>query len=130
MIKKVRRNPENTQIKAKLKSFSKKIKSWIRIEKEKYYSTINDLPPQKKWSILNKLCGNSNKKSSNNKFKIEHGNNIITDPCDLANLFNRFFVDVSKEVASSVTNGADQELGETDDFFQIPHCPHSIFLSQ
>jgi hypothetical protein len=126
LAKKVKRNPENHRLKSNLKAYSKKIKSWVQKEKQQYYSSINELPPRQKWSILNKLCGNPNKKRKFN-IKIEHGNSVITDEGALADLFNNFFVNLPKEVATSIKVDS-RAWEEYKDLFRVGQCPRSIFF--
>ena len=53
------------------------------------------------WNTINNITGRGKKKSCHSKFKDERGN-ILTDPADIANGFNDFFVNVGPKLASNI----------------------------
>ena len=51
------------------------------------------------WSTINNVIGKGQKQSSYSKFKDEC-DNVFTNPQDISNKFNEFFVNIGPELAS------------------------------
>jgi hypothetical protein len=76
----------------------------IRKSKRKYYyskfeSAKNNM--KETWETINNVIGKQKKQKSENKFKHDQ-NRIITDPKDISNQFNDFFVEIGPKLASNI----------------------------
>ena len=88
----------------KFKTYKNKLNMLIRKSKRmylftKFAKTKNDM--KKTWQEINCVIGKSNKQSYQCKFKDDCG---ITNPQDICNKFNDFFVNVRPKLASSIQN--------------------------
>ena len=90
----------------KLKTYKNKLNILIRKSKRmhlftKFEKTKNDM--KKTWQEINGVIGKSKKQSYQCKFKDDCGN-TITDPQEICNKFNDFFVNVGPKLASGIQN--------------------------
>ena len=58
---------------------------------------------KKTWKTINNVIGKGQKQSLRHKFKDECGS-ILTDPQDISNKFNDFFVNIGPKLASDIHN--------------------------
>ena len=90
----------------KFKTYKNKLNMLIRKSKrmfffKKFEKSKNDM--KKTWNAINDIIGKGKRQSSQCKFKDESGN-IFTNPQDISNQFNDFFVNVGPELASNIQN--------------------------
>ena len=67
----------------------------------KFESAKNDM--KKTWKTINNVIGKGQKQSLRHKFKDECGS-ILTNPQDISNKFNDFFVNIGPKLASDIHN--------------------------
>ena len=82
--------------------FRNKITSLIRKSKENYYQNLfnrNSGNIKKTWKLINKICNRGQNKSLE---KIIHNDTTITDPLQIAETFNNFFVNIADNLASNL----------------------------
>ena len=58
---------------------------------------------KKTWKTINNVIGKGQKQSPHSKFKDECGN-VFTDPQNISNKFNDFFVNIGPKLASNIHN--------------------------
>ena len=67
----------------------------------KFELAKNDM--KQTWRTINKVIGKGQKQSSYSKFKDEY-DNVFTNPQDISNKFNDFFVNIGPELAANIHN--------------------------
>jgi len=90
----------------KFKTYKNKLNVLTRKAKRKYYFSKferNKNNMKQTWNTINDIIGRGKKQSSQSKFTDEYGN-VLTDPTDIANGFNDFFVNVGPKLASNIHN--------------------------
>ena len=78
----------------------------IRKSKRSHFFTKFDLAKndmKQTWRTINNVIGKDQKQSSYSKFKDEC-DNVFTNPQDISNKFNEFFVNIGPELASNIHN--------------------------
>jgi len=88
------------------KTYKNKLNTLIRKSKRKHFFTKfqnakNNM--RQTWKEINSIIGKGNTQQSQTKFKNECGN-IFTQPEDISNQFNNFFVNIGPNLASNITN--------------------------
>ncbi len=88
----------------KFKSYKNKLQTLIRKSKRKYYyskfeSAKNNM--KETWKTINNVIGKQKKQTVQTNFK-DKQNKILTDPVEISNRFNDFFVQVGPELASNI----------------------------
>jgi hypothetical protein len=87
----------------KFKTFRTIYQRVLRAAKKLYFTSKlreNANNPKKTWETLNEILGKSKKSESVEKISV---NGITTsDPCEIANRFNSFFVSVGQQISNSV----------------------------
>ena len=90
----------------------KRIRNRVNIElknaKKEYYSTrIADegTNPKKAWKTVNDLLGRKNKQTVVNELKL--GDNGLTNPKDIAEVFNDYFANIGQNLASNQTDNTN-----------------------
>jgi len=88
------------------KTYKNKLQTLIRKSKRRHYflkfeNTKNNM--RETWKTINSIIGSGKKQSSQSKFKDELGN-FVSNPQDISNRFNNFFVDIGPKLASSIQN--------------------------
>ena len=90
----------------------KRIRNRVNIElknaKKEYYSTrIADegTNPKKAWKTINDLLGRKNKQTVINELKL--GDNSLTNPKDIAEVFNDYFANIGQNLASNQTDNTN-----------------------
>ena len=76
----------------------------LKNAKKEYYSTkIADegTNPKKAWKTINNLLGRKNKQTVVNELKL--GDNSLTNPKDIAEVFNDYFANIGQNLASNLT---------------------------
>ena len=74
----------------------------LKNTKKEYYSTrISDegTNPKKAWKTINNLLGRKNKQTVVNELKL--GDNSLTNPKDIAEVFNDYFANIGQNLASN-----------------------------
>ena len=126
LYKKTVKTPSSDNIQ-EYKRYRNKLSHIIRISKKRYYKEKfaemhNNL--KKTWELINEVINKRNsKKSLPNKFY--QGNEEITDPVNIAETFNKYFVDVGPNLAQKIPKPAKPfktYLGRTvsESFFVTP----------
>ena len=80
----------------------------LRNAKKEYYSTrIADegTNPKKAWKTVNDLLGRKNKQTVVNELKL--GDNGLTNPKDIAEVFNDYFANIGQNLASNQTDNTN-----------------------
>jgi len=90
----------------KFKTYKNKLHMLIRKSKRKYFftkfeRTKNNL--RQTWRTINDIIGKTKNNSVHSKFKDESGN-MLSDPKDISNKFNTFFVNIGPKLASNINN--------------------------
>ena len=78
----------------------------IRKSKRSHFFTKIELAKndmKQTWRTINNVIGKGQKQSSYSKFKVEC-DNVFTNPQDISNKFNEFFVKIGPELASNIHN--------------------------
>ena len=86
----------------------------LKNAKKEYYSTrIADegTNPKKAWKTINNLLGRKNKQTVINELKL--GDNSLTNPKDIAEVFNDYFANIGQNLASNQTDNINLNI-ETD----------------
>ena len=90
----------------KYKTYRDKLNSLIRISKRNYYKkyfTEHLQNTKKTWTGINELLGNK-RKSLKNNISLCVKNNIVTDQINVANTFNKYFIDVAENLSVNLEN--------------------------
>ena len=99
--------------------FRNKITTAIRKTKESYYNklfTKNMKDTKATWKLINKMCTNSTKKSSIANISVD--NSVYDEPSDIAEQFNRFFVNIAENLSRELptTNESPYTHIKTNEF--------------
>ena len=100
-----------------------KVTSLLRKCKENYYKACfsrNAGNIKATWNTIHKICNGSDKKSIE---KISMHNNSYTNPGDIANIFNNFFVNVASDLANDLQDSTDNPYN-----YVIPNLNDPISL--
>ena len=90
----------------KFKTYKNKLNMLIRKSKRSHFFTKFELAKndmKKTWNTINNIIGKGQKQSLHSKFKDECGS-VFTDPQDILNKFNDFFVNIGPKLASNIQN--------------------------
>ena len=90
----------------KFKTFKNKLNMLIRKSKRSHFFTkfeLAKIDTKQTWRTINNVIGKGQKQSSYSKFKDEC-DNVFTNPQDISNKFNEFFVNIGPELASNIHN--------------------------
>ena len=77
--------------------------------------------PKQMWKVINSACNKNKKSDLIDKIKV--GENIISDPQLITNIFNNHFAEVGTKVADSIPE-SDKDFGD----YLPPPSPESMFL--
>ena len=108
MYKKLKSEKPNSSkyitIKTNLKTYNTILKRSIRLAKIKFYHSHfakykNDA--QKTWSLVNSVM-NTTKKNAQQPNTIETNDILLSDPLQIANAFNSYFVNVGPNLAAKI----------------------------
>ena len=100
-------SPTNEDVHSRLKSeyteYRAKLRKSIREEKRLYYLRLfaihkNDI--QKTWIVINNTLNNNSRNSRQSEFIVN--NNKLTDPGDIANAFNDYFINIGRQISYKV----------------------------
>lgn len=93
----------------------------------KIFSSAN--PGKMAWKVISDISGKS-KTVSNSNLNINHNDNTLHDPQDIANLFNTFFVDAPKVILNKINKSANGYHSNVADnhlsFFLRPLCGEEV----
>jgi hypothetical protein len=87
----------------KYKVFRNIYNSLIRLSKKMYFATnlkLHKRNPRKTWDLLREAMGGQ--KTTSKITEIHDGNNIVTEPADIAEQFNAFFTTAGNKIANSI----------------------------
>ena len=89
---------------SKFKTYRNKLNTLIRKGKREYYhnkfeSTKSNI--RQTWKTINEIIGRNKAKNHQNAFKTDSGN-IVTEPGNIADCFNNFFVEIGPNLASNI----------------------------
>ena len=90
-------------LKKDFQQFQKTLKSTIRMAKKMYFHrtfTLYKGDIKKTWLIINKTL--SNKKTSDLSQSFRIGNKLISDPNEIANEFNKYFINIGKQISNQI----------------------------
>ena len=90
-------------LKKDFQQFQKTLKSTIRMAKKMYFYRSFNLYKgdiKKTWLIINKTL--SNKKTSDLSQSFRIGNKLISDPNEIANEFNKYFINIGKQISNQI----------------------------
>ena len=108
LYKQYMRNPCERRQK-KYKKCRNKLNSLLRRSKRKYYKDKFDTVrnnAKKTWSMINEILGNKKIVNKSNTFNYE--NTILTDPKDIAEHFNNYFVSIGSKVCDDPAANTSQ----------------------
>ena len=108
---------DNKTFKNKVNSIIKKAK--LSYFKNKFNSCRSNL--QKTWTIINNIISPNRNRS--NIIKILIGNSLVSDPSDLAELFNTHFANTATYLRSNMP------ISQIDPISLIPNSSHNFFLN-
>ena len=115
------------ETKKKFRSRKNQVNNEIRKQKAHFFKQNWDIAgsdSKKQWKVINTLFNQNNNKKFLKSIVLDK--NLITDPLEIANRFNKYFINVGQSiVASMVEERNDGDL--TYDFKEI-QCNHSMFL--
>ena len=92
---------------AQYKNYKNKLVNIIRISQKQYYNDLLDKYHSNitmSWKIINNILNRQTKGSTNINAKFYKNGNQIVDESDIANEFNKYFVNVGNNLASKITN--------------------------
>ena len=87
------------------KRYETYVQKEVKKHKRKYFlNKFNACAGNSKetWKLANSISGTSNKKTTSHMMAIVHEGNQITDPVEISNLFNDYFVKVGSNLASNI----------------------------
>lgn len=105
------------------KTYKNNLKHLIQVSRKLYYNNALDEHKnnlKQTWQILKEVVGLPNKSACSKTFLIN--NQEVTNPNEIANSLNEYFVNVGANLASSIPHS---DLNPTD---LIDHSPSSIYL--
>lgn len=109
LLKKTKRYPSDERLKMEYKEIVKKV-NYTRIKLKKDYAKTkaeNSLKnPKSIWKFIKDISGITNNKS-NEIAQVNSKGITITDPLNIANAFNKYFVNIGPELASKIPISAD-----------------------
>ena len=90
----------------KFKAYKNKLNTLIRKSKRKYFfnkfeKVKNNM--KQTWQTINDIMGRGKKQPKQNKFKDKQGK-FVTNPQDISNKFNDFFVNIGPKLAKNIQN--------------------------
>ena len=103
----IQTNPTNEDVHSRLKSeyteYRAKLRKSIREAKRLYYLRLfaihkNDI--QKTWIVINNTLNNNSRNSRQSEFIVN--NNKLTDPGDIANAFNDYFINIGRQISDKI----------------------------
>ena len=103
----IQTSPTNEDVHNKLKSeyteYRAKLRKSIREAKRLYYLRLfaihkNDI--QKTWIVINNTLNNNSRNSRQSEFIVN--NNKLTDPGDIANAFNDYFINIGRQLSDKI----------------------------
>ena len=103
----IQTSPTNEDVHNRLKSeyteYRAKLPKSIREAKRLYYLRLfvihkNDI--QKTWIVINNTLNNNSRNSRQNEFIVN--NNKLTDPGDIANAFNDYFINIGRQLSDKI----------------------------
>ena len=95
----------NYNNKYKYNSYRNRLNHVLRIAEKKYYFDViehNKFNLSMVWKLINSVI--SKRKRSKVIKQFRNGDNYVTDPKDITNQFNSFFVNVGKSLADKIPN--------------------------
>lgn len=104
LFKNLQKHPNNTQLGAEYKAFRNKLNSLISKSKYAYYkSQIDNNKSSSKnlWNIINSISKTRNRKHQIKSIKNMEGQ-LLSERVEIANEFNKRFVDTGKELANKI----------------------------
>ena len=119
------KNPTEVKLQ-KFKTYKNKLNMLIRKSKRMYYFTKFEKSKnnmRETWKEINYIIGKGKKQSSQCKFRDDSGN-VITDPQNIADQFNNFFVNVGPKLASDIQNS-----GKNYHEYLHERVPSSMFMN-
>lgn len=124
--KKIKKRIGNFQ--SEYHTLSTEIKKLVKIEKDNYYrdkfiSCRKDLTAR--WKLINGLLGSNLKNEAISK--IEHDDKLVSDSSEIAQLFNSYFTNITKELRTNmnVNNSCSHVILPTQDRFN----PNTFFFN-
>ena len=103
----IQTSPTNEDVHNRLKSeyteYRAKLRKSIREAKRLYYLRLfaihkNDI--QKTWIVINNTLNNNSRNSRQSEFIVN--NNKLTDPGDIANAFNDYFINIGRQLSDKI----------------------------
>ena len=132
MFKLLYKNRDDLALKERYESYRNTLNRVIRQSKRNYYHKIldeNKGNSKTTWDVVNELVNHkSRNKSLPLKLKTSAGDTVVEDPQIIADEFNNFFVNIGKEMASSIQTCRSHVSSKI--FFEEPlRASNSIFLA-
>lgn len=104
----------------------------IKETKRVYYQSkifSSDNPGKMAWKVISDLSGKTNSLSKTN-LTINHKDNVLQNPQDVANLLNNFFIEIPNKILTNVKSNADTyqcTIAENNSsFFLSPMCRDDV----
>lgn len=123
VYKKLKKHPDNVEVKKHFKMISKEIKVLVAKTKEEYYLSKFDevgCDMKKSWQLVDEITSYSSKRIESTNMLIINGN-TITDSYDIAENFNNYFVNIASELRENNVI--------PDDFHYSHHIDKSCYLN-
>jgi hypothetical protein len=131
LLKRVKANPNNNDLKNYFKSFRNKLQKDIRALKNNYYNNLFSKfkgNSKKTWNVIKEITGQSYN-SSFNKISLEVDNVLLEDPLKVANELNNYFLSIAETLNKN--NNMPKNFNECTwkNYFKDFNVANSIFLT-
>lgn len=103
LLKRIKKQPNNKPLKAKFKEFRNNLNLDIRNIKNQYYQDLFEKHrgnSKETWKVIEEISGQ--KLNIVSPIVLEIDNNIVSDPLEVANEFNKYFLSVAGKVWRNV----------------------------
>lgn len=133
LYRKTKEQPENLVLLGQYKTEKNALLKVIKKTKDQYYSNLlenNKLNARKQWSIINKLIGTAKKHNEIPTLKMENKNTTTSDPLQVANIFNKHFSTIARELRNKIDIQQSAKINnrEFEKMFFLNKCPNTIYL--
>lgn len=126
LYKKYKKNKFNVSLGQKLDVLNRNVKKLQNLYKYEYFSNLfTSSNTQHTWRNINKILGKSPKRQNVDEL-VDRDQYIISDNFEIANSFNKFFVNVAHDLSSQIVSCSSDDINKFD---SLATCNDSIFLS-
>lgn len=132
LYKKVKRNPNNLNLRQRFDIYSICLKNDIITQKTNYYHNLfetNKNNTKKQWQIINEVIGFKNTRKAITCIERINGNGeMLEEPLLIAREFNTFFIGVVSKLMSSLDTVDGIDLSNYDSTFPKKYLLNSFFM--